>query len=238
MYGHRARIGYTSPPYLTETFPYEFYKMVPDGVTLVLTTLAIKQLNDQEVEKSVAMTLEAARAMGRAKVDIVVFGGVPLNLSLGYEGLEEKMRETEKEIGVPVTSSVTTQINALRTVGAQKVVLLHPFDDPKGLHADYVTHYGFDLLGVKGAGLTVPDLAHISHQEVAELAKALHKDHPKADTIYVPAPHWGIIDMIDPLEQALGVNVIIAIQAIVWESLRRCGVTDRIPGYGRLLRDF
>jgi maleate isomerase len=238
MYGHRARIGYTSPPYLTETFPYEFYKMVPEGVTLVLTTLAIKQLNNQEVEKSVAMTLEAAREMGRAKVDIVVFGGVPLNLSLGYDGLEETMRQTEKEIGVPVTSSVTAQINALRTVGARKVVLLHPFDDPKGLHADYVTHYGFELLGVKGAGKTVADLAHISHQEVAELAKALHKDHSEADTIYVPAPHWGIIDMIDPLEQALGVNVIIAIQAIVWEGLRRCGVTDRIPGYGRLLREF
>jgi len=238
MYGHRARIGYTSPPYLTETFPYEFYKMVPAGVTLVLTTLAIKQLNDQEVEKSVAMTLEAAREMGRAKVDIVVFGGVPLNLSLGYDGLEETMRQTENEIGVPVTSSVTAQIHALTTVGARKVVLLHPFDDPKGLHADYVTHYGFELLGVKGAGKTVADLAHISQQEVAELAKSLHKGHPEADTIYVPAPHWGIIDMIDPLEQALGVNVIIAIQAIVWEGLRRCGVTDRIPGYGRLLREF
>ena len=26
MYGHRARIGYTSPPVLTEVFPYEFYR--------------------------------------------------------------------------------------------------------------------------------------------------------------------------------------------------------------------
>ena len=41
MYGHRARIGYTSPPLTTEVFPYEFYRIVPDGVTLVVTTLAI-----------------------------------------------------------------------------------------------------------------------------------------------------------------------------------------------------
>ena len=33
MYGRRARIGYTSPPLTTEIFPYEFYKIVPDGVT-------------------------------------------------------------------------------------------------------------------------------------------------------------------------------------------------------------
>ena len=238
MYGYRARIGYTSPPYLTETFPYEFYKMVPEGVTLVLTTLAIKQLTEQETTRSVEMTLEAARAMGQAGVDIMVFGGVPLNLSLGYDGLEETLRKTEKEIGVPVTSSITAQVNALRAVGAQKLVLLHPFKDPEGFHAEYVTHYGFDLLGFRGAQKTVADLATISQDEVKALAEALYREHPDADTLYIPAPHWGIIELIEPLEQELGVNVVIAIQAIVWETLRRSGVNDRINGYGRLLRDF
>ena len=37
LYGSRARIGYTSPPLTTEVFPYEFYKIVPAGVTLVVT---------------------------------------------------------------------------------------------------------------------------------------------------------------------------------------------------------
>ena len=39
MYGHRARIGYTSPPLTTEIFPYEFYKIVPDGVTRPIAEL-------------------------------------------------------------------------------------------------------------------------------------------------------------------------------------------------------
>src|ERR1700737_3511844 len=41
IYGHRARIGYTCPPLSAEIFPYEFYKLVPDGVTLVITTLTV-----------------------------------------------------------------------------------------------------------------------------------------------------------------------------------------------------
>lgn len=237
MYGYRARIGYTSPPYLTETFPYEFYKMVPEGVTLVLTTLAIRQLTEKEVARSVEMTLEAAREMGRAKVDIVVFGGVPLNLSLGYDGLEETMCKTEAEIGVPVTSSITAQVNALRALGAGKLILVHPFSDPEGFHAEYVTHYGFELLGFKGAGKSVADLATVSQDTVKGIAEALYREHPDADTLYVPAPHWGVIEIIEPLEQELGVNVVTAIQAIVWETLRRSGVNDRINGYGRLLRD-
>ena len=52
MYGHRARIGYTSPPLTTEIFPYEFYKIVPDGVTLAVTSLAIVVRSKDEVDQS------------------------------------------------------------------------------------------------------------------------------------------------------------------------------------------
>ena len=68
---------------MTETFPYEFYKVVPEGVTLVLTTLAVKQLAEKDVARSVEMTLEAAREMGRANVDIVMFGGGPAEPVIG-----------------------------------------------------------------------------------------------------------------------------------------------------------
>jgi maleate cis-trans isomerase len=27
-------------------------------------------------------------------------------------------------------------------------------------------------------------------------------------------------------------------QAITWHALRRCGITDRIDGFGRLFREF
>lgn len=237
MYGYRARIGYTSPPFLTETFPYEFYRMVPDGVTLVLTTLAIKRLTGEETARSVAMTLEAAREMGRAGVDIVVFGGVPLNLSMGYDGLAGAMRRIEAEIGVPVTSSVTAQVNALRAVGAEKLILLHPFAEPGGFDTGYVGHNGFDLVGTRGAGRTVAELATVPPDDIRRLAEALRRDHEDADTLYIPAPHWGTADIVEALERDLGVTAITAIQAIVWETLRRAGVDDRIDGYGRLLRE-
>jgi hypothetical protein len=46
-----ARIGYTSPPLLTEVFAYDFYRLAPAGVTLVLTTLAILDRNKDEVDR-------------------------------------------------------------------------------------------------------------------------------------------------------------------------------------------
>ena len=48
VYGYRARIGYTSPPVVTEVFPYEFYRIAPEGVTLGVTTLAILDVTAEE----------------------------------------------------------------------------------------------------------------------------------------------------------------------------------------------
>ncbi|MCZ6741803.1 MAG: hypothetical protein O7D27_06545, partial [Alphaproteobacteria bacterium] len=77
MYGHRARIGYCSPPYVTETFCYEFYKMVPEGVTLLIKTLEVRTRAAAEIAASHAASLEAARYMARAGADVVVLGGNP-----------------------------------------------------------------------------------------------------------------------------------------------------------------
>ena len=236
MYGYRARIGYTSPPFLTETFPCEFYRMVPDGVTLVLTTLAIRRLDADETARSVAMTLEAAREMGRAGVDAIVFGGVPLNLSMGEDGLARAMRGVEAETGIPVTSSLTAQLAALGAVGARRIALLHPFAEG-GLDVSYLARRGFELAGARGAGKTVAELATVPEAEIRDRARDLLRAVPDADTLYIPAPHWAVAEAIEPLERALGIPAIAAIQAIVWQALRLAGVNDRIEGYGRLLRE-
>jgi maleate isomerase len=62
--------------------------------------------------------------------------------------------------------------------------------------------------------------------------------HPDADSILFLSPHWPVIGAIEPLEHKFGVNVMTALQAIVWDALRRVGVNDRIEGYGRLFLQF
>jgi maleate cis-trans isomerase len=104
MYGHRARIGYTSPPLTAEIFPSEFYRIVPDGVTLVVTSLAIVERSKVEVDPSYDISMKAARVMAAADVDIVVLGGVPINLSRGHDDAQAMIRDLEAELGVKVAS--------------------------------------------------------------------------------------------------------------------------------------
>src|SRR5713226_141672 len=125
-YGTRARIGYTCPVFLAEIFPYDFYKMVPEGVTLVTATASVWQGTPEELRQSAEQSLRAAREMARAGVDIIVLGGVPVNFAAGYASVDELAKKVQDECGVPVTASLLCQNHALQAVGASKVVVLRP----------------------------------------------------------------------------------------------------------------
>ena len=102
MYGHRARIGYCSPPFVTEVFAYEFYKMVPDGVTLMITTLEVgNEYTKEAFDGSFDRSMAAAKCMGEAGADVVVLGGNPINQSRGVENLPRICADLAREIGRP-----------------------------------------------------------------------------------------------------------------------------------------
>jgi maleate isomerase len=239
IYGRRARIGYTSPPLTTEVFPYEFYRLVPDGVTLVLTTLAIVERSPSEVERSYDISMQAAREMAAAGVDIVVLGGVPINLSRGAENAEAMVRDLSAELGVKVTSSALAQTRAAAALGCRKVVVAQPYEASENARlSSYAKHFGCEVLGVTACGSAFNQIGRIPRSAALEMGRALKRAHPDADSILFPSPHWPVIGAIEPLERELGVNVMTALQAIVWDALRQVGIDDRIEGYGRLLREF
>src|SRR3954451_2543707 len=123
MYGTRARIGYTSPPLVTEGFPYEFYKMAPPGVTLAVTSLmvAVHTAESGEAEESWNHSVRAARAMAKAGVNLIILGGTPVQYSKGQETAAETLRTLEAELGVPVVNSNTAYLEASRTLGARTI---------------------------------------------------------------------------------------------------------------------
>ena len=239
IYGYRARIGYTSPPLTTEIFPYEFYKIVPAGVTLVLTTLAIVVRSKDEVDRSYDISMKAAREMAAAGVDIVVLGGVPINLARGPDKAEAIVRDLAAELGVKVSSSALAQERAAKALGCRRVVVAQPYAASENARlAGYANHFGCEVLGVTAWGSAFNQIGRIPRDAALTMGRELMRRHAEADSILFPSPHWPVIGAIEPLEREFNVNVVTALQTIVWDALRQVGVTDRIDGYGRLLREF
>lgn len=239
MYGHRARIGYTSPPLTTEVFPYEFYKLVPEGVSLVVTSLAIVVRSKDEIDNSYDISMRAAREMAAAGCDLIMLGGVPINLSKGYENSQTMIADLERELGVMVSTSASAQEKAAAKLGAKKMVMCHPYEQKDTDRiASYAKHFDCEVLGMKAWGSPFNQIGRIPRDAALIMGRELMRAHPDADTILMPSPHWPTMESIDILEKEFGVNVMTAHQVIVWDALRRCGITDSIKGYGRLLRDF
>src|ERR1700731_3737407 len=177
--GHRARIGYTSPPLTTEIFPYEFYKIVPAGVTLVITTLAIVVRSKDEVEQSYDISMKAAREMAAAGVDIVVLGGVPINLSKGHANAEQMIVDLEAELKVKVSTSTAAQARAAKALGCKKVVVAQPYahSDTDRI-AGYALHFGCEVLGATGWGSPFNQIGRIPQHAAIELGGKLLRAHP------------------------------------------------------------
>jgi maleate cis-trans isomerase len=212
---------------------------VPDGVTLVVTSLAIVVRSKDEVDQSYDISMRAAREMAAAGCDIVVLGGVPINLSRGTKNADQMILDLEAELGVKVSSSAASQAKAAKALGCKKVVVAQPYahSDTDRI-AGYSEHFGCELLGATGWGSPFNQIGRIPQNAAIEMGRRLMKEHPDADTILLPSPHWPTAGAIDPLEREFGVNVMTAHQAIVWDALRRCEVNDKIEGFGRLFREF
>jgi maleate cis-trans isomerase len=244
MYGYRARIGYCSPPFVTENFCHEFYKMVPDGVTLMITTLSITTLTAKEktteaMAASHAKSLEAAKYMAEAGADVVVLGGNPINQSRGVETLDALCADLSREIGTRVVTSTQAQMQALKALGARKVATVHPFLPQQNAdHEESMRKLGFESAGAIACGYTVQDLGRVPGELALTLSRRIKQEHPEADTIHPSCAHWATAHAIDQIERELGVNVMTSQQAILWKALRTAGIDDKIQGYGRLLREF
>ena len=237
--GWRARIGYTSPPLIAEIFPYEFYQVVPAGVTLALTTLNIAQRTPDAIANAHQMSVRAALELAGAGVNLIFFGGVPVNLSRGEQNAEDLLRRLAQELGVPVSSSVAAQQKAARALQCKNVVVAHPYGaaEDARMAAD-AARYGCKVLGVLGFGVELRQFGRIPVSAARALGGELLRRHPGADAIFFPSPHWPVIQSIDAIEREFGVTAMAAAQACIWDALRLTGVSDRIGGYGRLLREY
>lgn len=235
----RARIGYSAVAYVTELLPKYFYQIVPDGVLMQFLTLQISEHTQDQLESVYEQGVRAAESFARAGADVIIMGGAPTNISHGKDNLERVLKDMAQRFGVPVSSSSVAQRNALRAVGARKIGTINPAVPRKvGDSASGSMEDGMVLLGRKHANAKLEDYNRIPPETALRLGREIMQEHPDIDTLIFGCPHWATIPAIEPLEQEFGVNVVTALQAIIWEGMRLGGVNDKVQGYGRLFREF
>ena len=234
----RARIGYSSVAFVTELLPKYFYEIAPDGVLLSMLTLQVTEHTQGQFESLHAQGLRAAESFARAGANVIIMGGAPTNIAHGEDQLGRELAELAQKYGVPVSSSSVAQGNALKALGARKVGTINPAVPRKiGDSAAGSLGDGMELVGRKHVGAKLADYNRIPPERGLELGRELMREHPEIDTLIYGCPHWASIESIEPLEREFGINVVTALQAIIWEGMRLAGVDDKVAGYGKLFRE-
>ncbi len=217
----------------------EFIKLLPDGIGVVPLFLGISTGTEAEFLAAMEPIKAKVAELAKLGVDLIHPEGAPPFMLRGYRGEAAIVKEMEEQHGKPVFTSGMTQVEALRALGAKKVLGATYFTGSiNQKYSDYFTEAGFEMLGMEGIDVPFADVGRLSPQEVYAFVKAEYLKHPEADAIYLLGTGWRVLNMVEVLEQDLQVPVVHPVPARVWAVQKRLHVRQPIKGYGRLLAEM
>jgi len=227
------RIGLLVPSSNTSV-ETEVFHALPDEVTLHVARLFLTQVNPESVRRIVTDMETQAKLLASADVDLIVLGATLPSLlnGLGYDN--ELIAKLEAATGKRATTTTTSLVQALRHLGAKRVVMGAAYDDTmNGVARTFLEASGFQVLDAGALGYVDNlQIGRLSSETAYELACRLNR--PDADAIVLACTNWKTLDVIDRIERETGKPVITTTQATVWAALRMLGLAGR-PGYGRLI---
>jgi maleate isomerase len=217
----------------------ELIRMLPEGIGVIPLFLNIKAGTTDEFKRSVEPFEPLVKELAELGCDLIHPEGAPPFMFLGYKGEAELLKKWEKKYKVPLFTSGTNHVRALKALKVKRFVGATYFTGKiNDLFAKYFVEAGFDVLGMEGIDVPFEQIGQLSSHEVYAHVKRTFLKQRKAEAIYLLGSGWRVLPVIDMLEQDLGVPVIHPVPARCWEIQHRLSINQRVPGYGRLLAEM
>ncbi|MFB3884971.1 MAG: hypothetical protein ACE144_07065 [Thermodesulfobacteriota bacterium] len=239
MIGWRARIGYISPAN-AECSVYEFYRIIPEGVSLVVTCLSIKDLTREEMELALRRVNQAAMDLAKSEVDFIVLGGTPPAVMKGADGDQQLIRRIEEATKIRTVIKITAAMAAFRHLGARRISVVTPFVEENNRNIKkFLEGSGFSVSNIKGLGLhSNLDIARLPSYAPYQLARSVVLENRETDAIYIPCTQWAPSFSAHQLEKDFGLPVVTPNIAMIWYVFRSLNLRGEIKGFGRLLEEL
>ncbi|WP_297501348.1 aspartate/glutamate racemase family protein [Thermococcus sp.] len=237
MYGWRGRLGLIVPSSNT-TMEMELHTYLPHGVSLHTARIPLKNVNENELIEMNALAVEAAKLLKDAGVEQILYGCTSGSFIGGKDYEKELEAKIEDEVNVPVVSTSTAVVEALKILDAQSVLVITPYtDEINQREKEFLEANEFEVLDIRGLGIEDNiQIGKLEPYEAYHLAKASFIE--EADVIFISCTNLRTFEIIDPLEEDLGVPVVTSNQASLWLSLREMDIMEKIPELGRLFTEY
>jgi len=232
--GRPVRIGIIVVSVNTILEP-ELSRVAPEGVELHFTRAGMRG-GEAEYQRMVEGAPDAAELLADAKVDVIVFACTAASTYRGPGKDQEIVTRIEARTGIPALSTAGAVLQAFEALGMKRIGLGSPYDERTNqLEELFFRGSGVEVLRMKG--LNCPKggkMALIPPEEVYRTALSVNSSD--CDGVFLSCTNWPTLKIIEALEKEIGKPVTSSNQATLWAALRMAGVTDLVPGFGRLLR--
>jgi maleate cis-trans isomerase len=236
----KLKIGCLKPLPIIDNAAYEFYRIAPPGVMLVMIPVGLGEFSKEDVERVFAPLDKYLDQLMERGVDIVMQSGVPLPLLIGIEAHDRLIDYIAERTGRPATSSILGVVAAAKHLGLRKIALANKWSEPMNRTlADFFARGGVAVAGTASQVLSPAQFQKIPTADnmalAYELGRAAFQRYPEADGLYIGGGAWLSEPVCQALEREFGKPAISNQSAMIWDVLQRLGHWRPIPGQGRLL---
>ena len=224
----RAVIGVMTPAMNTVVQP-ELELLRPEGVTNQMQRF---RLGGDSVSDD--LPEEAATLMDCGPAAIAI--GLTTDAGPGGpDKLAARCQQVADTVGVPVLGASQADYAGLRALGATRVGIVTPFNAEVDTVVRANTEAaGFTVVAIKGT--EAPSLPAICETPLSDIrdvfAQVAASD---CDVILQVGTALPVVALLAELEATHGKPIVACNAAVYWQTLRTIGITDPVPGFGRLL---
>jgi maleate cis-trans isomerase len=233
------RLAYVTPHPVIDNVPYQFYRVAPDGVMLMLASLEITDYTIAAVEHELPLFWKHVEELVEGGADRVVLTGVPVSAALGRERVLGMIAEGKKR-GVTIDTDLEAIAAAALHLNAKRVALATRWhENLNDAVAGYLKLAGVEVVGRKARGATMAENATLKAKDGMQLAidlgRGVLSSAPEAQALILPGGRWLSTHAVAPLEAEFGKPVLLNLNCSLWAGLRGAGRGLPVPGGGMLL---
>jgi maleate isomerase len=172
----------------------ELIKMLPDGIGVIPLFNNVRHGKIEEFRSAIPAYEEKIAELAGDKVDLIHPAGTPPFMLLGFKAEAEIIAKWERQFGIPIFTSGTNQIAAMKALNIKKFVGIgYDFDDTS-IVARYFSDAGFEVLELEKLPGPWEEVGRLSSKDIYYQAKRLFLRHRHAHGIYFQGGKLRILD--------------------------------------------
>lgn len=236
--GYRAAFGMITPSHDDGYGPYEFEVMCPKGVVTLTGRAMVRSLTAEDLREASEEAVYEAEKLATARCNVLNYIGTATCFVLGNEGEDYLVRQIEDKTGIPTTSGGKAVVDALRFMGAHKIINFTPYGVPEvaEICRQYFRKEDFEIVGEENMSFINPaDVTSVPPLKILAHIVRLYEEHPDAEGVFCVGGCFRTLGIISEIENIIGIPVIGTQQANMWKCLQIAKIGDQMPQFGRLL---